>query len=238
MSKRNILTLLLIPIVSLSMMGQNDRKFIREGNKYFHQKHYDKAETAYRKAAAVNSQNAVAQYNLGCALMMQRKDSLSVLSYEKAGKLEKDPLRRSKAYHNMGVVLQNHQQYEPAIEAYKESLRNNPNDNETRYNLALCQKMLKKQQQNQQNQNQQNKQQDKQQNQQDQQDKKQQQNQQQKNQNEQNNDKDSNDQQQKKMSRENAEQMLNAAMQEEKRTQEKLEKAIQGSQKRSLEKNW
>ena len=117
----------------------------------------------------------------------------------------------------MGVILQSSKQLPQCIEAYKQSLRNNPKDNETRYNLALAQKQLKDQQQNQQNQDQQQNKQDQ------KQDDKQQNKEQQQNQNQ--------------MSKENAQQLLNAVMQDEKNVQDKVKKQIQ-VQGRKLEKDW
>ncbi|MBQ5495769.1 MAG: tetratricopeptide repeat protein, partial [Prevotella sp.] len=155
------------------------------------------------------------------------KDSLAITQLEKAGKLETNPLRRAQAYHNIGVICQQHQLFGEAIEAYKEALRNNPADDETRYNLELC-KRQQKQQQNQQNQG--NNKQDKQ-----DKDKQDQQKQQQQKQQQQKQEQQKQDQQ---MSKENAEQLLNAAMQEEKQTQERMKKAQQQPQKRRLEKNW
>lgn len=84
-------------------------------------------------------------YNLGCALMMQQKDSMAMVQYQHAAQEETNVLRRSKSYHNMGVIMQNHREYAKAIECYKMALRCNPQDNETRYNLALCKKLLKNQ---------------------------------------------------------------------------------------------
>lgn len=140
-------------------------------------------------------------------------------------------MKLAQIYHNMGVILQSSKQLPQCIEAYKESLRNNPKDNETRYNLALAQKQLKDQQQNQQNQDQkQNKQ-----------DQKQDDKQQNKDQQEQNKKDQQNPQQpqqnQNQMSKENAEQLLNAAMQDEKNVQDKVKKQIQ-VQGRKLEKDW
>lgn len=63
--------------------------------------------------------------------------------FESASKVEKDKDKLAQIYHNMGVILQSSKQYPQCIEAYKESLRNNPKDDETRYNLALAQKLLK-----------------------------------------------------------------------------------------------
>ena len=74
--------------------------------------------------------------------------------YVGATKVEKGKSNLAQIYHNMGVIFHSQKDYAKAVEAYKQSLRNNPKDDETRYNLALAQKMLKDQQQDQQNQNQ------------------------------------------------------------------------------------
>ena len=154
----NVAKLMLLGLM-LTMFNQvtfaQDRQYIRQGNKLYRQQGFDKAEVEYRKALAKNPRNTQAMYNLGCALMQQQKDSAAIVQFENAGRAETSPIRKSMSYHNMGFICQKHQMYGEAIEAYKESLRNNPNDNETRYNLALCKRMLKQQQQNQ-NQNQKN----------------------------------------------------------------------------------
>ena len=189
----------------------------------------------YRKAVEKNPRNAQANYNLGNALMLQRKDSLSINQLQTAAKLENNPIRRAQAYHNIGVICQQRQMFGEAIEAYKESLRNNPTDNETRYNLALCKRQQKQQQQNQQNQNKDNK--DNKDKNKDKQDKQDQQKQDEQKKDEQQK-QDQQKQDDQKMSRENAEQMLNAAIQEEKQTQERMKKAQQKAGKRVLQKNW
>ena len=165
-------------------------------------------------------------YNLGCALMMQQKDSADIVQFENAGKMDTSPIRKSMSYHNMGVICQKHQLYGEAIQAYQESLRNNPNDNETRYNLSLCKRLQKKQQQNNQNQNQDN------------QNDKNKDKQDQKSQDKQNNNDQQKQQPKEQMSKENAEQLLNAAVQEEKATQQRMKKAMQEPRSRKLQKNW
>jgi tetratricopeptide (TPR) repeat protein len=171
-------------------------------------------------------------YNLGNTLMQQNKLQEAMEQFVAATKMEKDKGNLAQIYHNMGVIFQSGKDYAKAVEAYKESLRNNPKDNETRYNLALAQKMLKDQEQNQQNQDQnqdkkeQEKEQDK-----DKQDQKEQ-------------DQQNQDQQQQppqpqenQMSKENAEQLLKSVMQDEKDVQDKVKKqqVIQGGR---LEKDW
>lgn len=225
-----IILLLIIGGLSVSetASAQTDRQNIRTGNKLYRSQQLDKAEVAYRKALTENPRNPQAMYNLGCALLSQERDSAAIVQFENAAKMETSARRRSMIFHNIGWICQKNQLYGDAIEAYKESLRNNPNDNETRYNLALCQR----QQKNQSQQNQQNKQ-----NQQNQQNKDQQQQQQQ-----QQDKQDKQDQQKQppkeQMSKENAEQLLNAAMQDEKRTQERMKDAQRRQSRRKLDKNW
>jgi Ca-activated chloride channel family protein len=218
----------LLLLMAVTAGAQTDRQLVRQGNRQFRKGNAADAEVSYRKAVEKQPRNAQANFNLGNALMAQRKDSLAVTQFEKAAKLETNPLRRAQAYHNIGVMCQQHQMFGEAIEAYKEALRNNPADDQTRYNLELCKRQQKQQQQNQNQQNQQNK------------DNKDQKDKDNKDQQQQQKDQQKQDQQKQdqQMSKENAEQLLNAAMQEEKQTQERMKKAQQKAQRRSLEKNW
>lgn len=229
---RGVLLTLLICLTA-NANAQTDRKFVRDGNRMFHHQKYDKAEVLYRKAVAKNASNPQALYNLGCALMMQGKDSAAVTQYQNAAKVEKNKMRLAQIYHNIGVICQNHQMYDDAIKAYAQSLRNNPKDDETRYNLALCKRLQKKQPQNKDKNKNQNKDKDKKNNNKDnKQDKKDQ------NKNDNNKDKSQQQKSEEQMSKDNAEQLLNAAMQNEKATQQRLRKAQQKQSSRRLQKNW
>lgn len=219
--------------VSVAVYGQKtERDYLRSGNKLYKDSTFVKAEVDYRKALELEPKSTDAMYNLGNALLMQQKAKEAMEQFEAASRVEKDKAKLAQIYHNMGVILQSSKQLPQCIEAYKQALRNNPKDDETRYNLALAQKQLKDQQQ-QQDQNQekdqkQDQKKDEQQQNKDQQeqDKKgQQQNNQQQQQNE------------NQMSKENAEQLLKAAMQDEKNVQDKVKKAVQ-VQGRKLEKDW
>lgn len=226
MNKRLYILMLLL-IVAGSVMAQSDRSYMRKGNRYYRDSTYIKAETEYRKALEKNPKSTDAMYNLGNALLFQQKGKEAMEQYESVSKIEKNKKKLAQTYHNAGVILQSSKQYQQSIEAYKEALRNNPHDDETRYNLALAQKMLKDQQQQQNQQNQQQKQNQKD----DKQDQnKDQQNEQQQKQQQQNQNKD-------EMSKENAEQLLNAVMQDEKDVQDKVKKSIQ-IQGKKLDKDW
>ena len=226
--KRAAAMLCLLLVVASASAQMTDRQYIRQGNKQFRSGDYANAEVSYRKAIEKNAKNAQAAFNLGNALMAQKKDSAAVEQFEGAARLETNPLRKAQAYHNMGVICQTHKMYGEAIEAYKNALRLNPKDDETRYNLVLCkhQKQKQDQQQNQQGGDNDKKQDDKQ--------KDQQQPDQQK-------DKQDDKQQEQpkpQMSKDNAEQLLNAAIQNEKQTQEKMKQQQQQPQRRNVQKNW
>ena len=228
---RNIVIFILLTVVSTAF-AQNDRDYIRSGNRLYRAKKFDKAEVEYRKALSVNAENPQAVYNLGCALMMLQKDSVAVLQFERASQLETNKFRRAKSNHNMGVVFQNHKMYDKAIEAYKKALRDNPNDDQTRYNLALCKKLLKNQPKNN-DKNNDNK--DK--------DNKQDKDNKDKERDKNKDDKDDKQKQQnppqnEQMSKDNAEQLLNAVMQDEKQTQQRLQKAMQQPRRSRNNKNW
>ena len=218
---------------------KTDRDYLRSGNRLYRDSMYTKAEVDYRKALEANARSAQASFNLGNALLRQQKPKEAMQAYEQAVKLETNKGRLASIYHNMGVILQSQKQFGPAIECYKDALRRNPASNESRYNLVLCQHQLKNNPQQDQQQDGQdnkdgkdkNKEEDKDSNKQDKQqqnkDKKEEhQQQQQQQQNEEN------------MSKENAEQLLNAAMQEDKESQERIRKAMAQQQRRRLEKQW
>ncbi|MBQ7415111.1 MAG: VWA domain-containing protein [Prevotella sp.] len=228
---RKKVAIILLLLMAVGAQAQSDRDYIRQGNKLFRAGKFAEAEVDYRKAIEKNAKNPQAAYNLGNALLAQKKDSAAIVQYQQAAKLETNQKRRSYAYHNIGVICQGHQMYGEAIEAYKEALRNNPNDDETRYNLELCKRQQKQQQQNQQNQQQKQNKDNK-----DKQDKNKDQNEQ--DQQKQQDKKQQQEQQKPQMSKENAEQLLNAAMQEEKNTQQRIKNAQHQKQTRKLQKNW
>ena len=218
-------------LVAMTAQAQKaERDYIRKGNRLFADSTFVDAEVNYRKALDVNPKSTVSMYNLANTLLAQNKVEEAMQQYVAASKLEKDKGNLAQIYHNMGVIFHGQKDLQKAIEAYKESLRNNPHDDETRYNLALAQKQQNEQQQQHQEQNQNQEQQEQQQKEQEQQQENKEQEQEQYQQKQQQQNKE-------EMSKENAEQLLRSVMQDEKDTQEKLKKqqVIQGGQ---LQKDW
>ena len=146
--------ILFLAIAGNVFAQKTDRDYLRSGNKLYNDSLFIKAEVDYRKALEQNPQSTDAMFNLSNSLLMQQKAKEAMEQLESVAKIEKDKSKLAEIYHNMGVILHVNKQYPQCIEAYKEALRNNPKDDETRYNLALAQKMLKDQQQQQQEQQQ------------------------------------------------------------------------------------
>ncbi len=201
-----------------------ETQFMRRANRYYESKAYDKAIEYYQKTLELDSTNSRARYNLGNTYLAQRKPKEAMKEYEKAVAQEKNPFYKAAMYHNMGVILQSQKQFGPAIDCYKNSLRNYPVDDRTRYNLALCQHQLKNQPQNQ--------------NQQSQNDNKDQKNNNKQQQQQQKPDEQKQQEQKSQMSKDNADQMLRAAMMQENRTQQKLNQHKQHPRRKNAEKNW
>ena len=113
-----------------------ERDYIRKGNRLFNDSVFVDAEVNYRKALEANPKSTVSMYNLGNTLSQQQKFQDAMEQYVSASKIEKDKMKLAHIYHNMGVIFQAGKDYAKAVDAYKMSLRNNPTDHETRYNLA------------------------------------------------------------------------------------------------------
>ena len=130
-----------------------------EGSKKLSEDKFVDAEIDYRRAIAKSDENAAAPYNLGNAYYSNETYSEAFGRFKEAGELATDKSEKHNAYHNMGNVFMKRKDYQKAVEAYKEALRNDPTDEETRYNLALAKEMLKKdQEKNDQNQDNEDKQ--------------------------------------------------------------------------------
>ncbi|MCM1107857.1 MAG: tetratricopeptide repeat protein [Clostridium sp.] len=240
MVKKYSLTVGLLWLVLPVCAQQEARNLVRSGLRLYADSLYTKAEVDFRKAIDLSSTFALAHYNLAASLMRENNLEEGLKEMEVAAKGFVNPYRKAKAYHNIGVILQASEKYQEAIEAYKESLRNNPDDDGTRYNLALCQYLLKNnpQDNDQQNQDQQNEGQDKT----DEEKKDSDKENQSKDDSQQDQNKEEEQKQQQQpqnnMSQENAEQLLKAAMQDEKDVQDRMNRQQKSGQKRRLEKQW
>jgi len=134
--------------------AENSLDLTFQGNSDLTQNQDDiQAEMAYRRAISENDSNSVAKYNLGNLYYNNNSMGEAFMRYKEAGLNSQDKAEKHKAYHNLGNVFMKNKEFSKAVEAYKEALRNDPTDDETRYNLALAKQEREKQQdQNQDNQ--------------------------------------------------------------------------------------
>lgn len=245
----SILTIFLITL-AISSYGQNERKFVRQGNKYYEMAmqdstkldtvQFNKAEIEYRKAIEKKPEDTKWNFNLADALYKQRKFEESAEKFKDIAERASDKIDKSRALHNMGNSMLMNNKLDESIEAYKQALRNNPDDLETKYNLLYAMN-LKKKQDEQKKKKDQDKNKDKDQKKDQNKDqKKDQKKDQDKKKDEQNKDQQQNQQpQQNKISKQNAEQMLQALENNEKKIQEKVKKVqAMKAQSKNVDKDW
>lgn len=132
-----------------------ENNLIAEGNEFQKNEVYTQAEATYRKALSLNNLNAKGQHNLGNALYRTKDYEQANQRFFQTQKNSTDKTDKHLAFHNMGNGYMQQKQYEKAVAAYQNALRNNPTDDQTRYNYALAKELLKKEQENQDQQDQQ-----------------------------------------------------------------------------------
>jgi tetratricopeptide (TPR) repeat protein len=227
--KARLISLLLLFMLTVPAFAQKENALLRKGNSQYDKGNFKEAEKDYRKALEINKESVKGQFNLGTTVYQEKNfDESAKLYGELAGK-NQDRDIQAKIYHNEGNSFLEAKQYDKSILAYKNALMNNPSDLDTKYNLEYAKMMLKKQQ------DQQKKDQDK--KNEDKQDQK-------KDKKDQNKDQQKKDQQkqqpqdQKKLSKEDANRMLEALKNDEKRTMQKVKKEKVKVQVTGIDKDW
>jgi tetratricopeptide (TPR) repeat protein len=153
MMKKNNTGLLLALMLCFGMQqsfGQTAEQLIKEGNTKYAEQDYQGAQESYQQAVTAAPQSAEGNFNLGNTLFQQQQYDAAAEQFRIAAENTTDPTIRAKAYHNMGNAMLEKKDYSSSIDAYKRSLRENPADADTKYNLSYAQQMLKQQQQQQQ----------------------------------------------------------------------------------------
>ena len=212
--------------------AQNPNKFIRQGNNAYSDSSYTAAEESYRKALSANQDAFNAAFNLADAIYKQENYVESSALFQGLTAKAESKEEKAMAYHNLGNSLLQEEKIEESIEAYKNALRNNPSDANTKHNLAFAQRMKQQQEENKEEQQEENKEEQQEENKEEQQNGN---NQEQEPQEEQKPKKEQNPDQ---ISKEEAEKMLDALQQQEKELQEDLQKKKTKGVKLKIEKDW
>ena len=130
--------------ITSMLFSQNKDKNLYEGTELFSNKNFIAAESDFRVSQATNEEKkAVANYNLGNSIYRQNQPSEAKYKFLNAIETAKTKEEKHKAFHNLGNAFMLEENYSAAAEAYKNALRNNPYDEETRYNYALAKKKQK-----------------------------------------------------------------------------------------------
>jgi tetratricopeptide (TPR) repeat protein len=227
----------IFPIVyclsSLAVLAQHDeQKLIREGNKYYKKNKFSEAEKNYINALGKKPNSYRGIFNLGDALYKQGKYKESAEQFEILTQRKTSNDTLAKVYHNLGNAYLKQKEYEKSINAYKNALKKNSNDEETRYNLAYAQKMLKQQQEQQQQQQQKQNQDNKEQNKKDNENKNDNKNK------DKNKDENKEQQQKQNISKEDAQRLLEALNNDEKKLRDKMNEQKVRVAKTQIEKDW
>jgi len=231
-------------VAQLNQLSTNaEKKETRNGNHQFDKGVYTDAEASYKKALDKKNNMPEATFNLGDAVYEQKRYDEAAKQFQLSAQTNTDKTIKAKAYHNLGNTFLEQQKWEEASKAYKESLKNNPKDADTKYNLAYANAMLI-QQKNQDKQNKDNK--DKKDDKKDKKDDKKDQNKDDKNKDQnkdqQSKNQDKKDQQQKgqqpKLSKEEAEKLLQALQGEEQKTNQKMQQKQMKVVNVKIEKDW
>ena len=212
-----------------SIAQTSEWKNMQKGNRAFENKDYSKAELNYLNVLKAHPSSAEALFNLGNTQLGKNNAQAALDYFEKAKQSSADTTLTAMALHNQGYVYQasamsstkedeRQQHLRTAIDHYKQALRLNPADNNTRYNLALCQKLLKDSQQTTDN--------------------RQQTTDDKRNQQQNEASQQSTDNRQQSTDDKQTQQLLNLAKQAEKRAKEKVDKAMKNRRPKNLEKNW
>ncbi len=149
---------LILVLLQVVVFAQTANESLKQGNQLYKDKNYDEAEINYRKALEAEKKDPIkAEFNLGDALYKQERYEEATEQFTKVANQSKNNDLKAKAFHNLGNSYTKQEKYKEAVDAYKNSLKLNPKDNETRYNLAQSIKKLHQQQQQQQQQGDQDK---------------------------------------------------------------------------------
>lgn len=150
-----LIPVLLFIFISGELLGQNARQITRKGNKLYEDGNFTEAEVQYMKSLDADEKMFEAQFNMADAMIRQKKYDQAIEQLQILAGTTEENEQLAKIYHNMGNAYVASEDLSKSLESYKLSLRNNPTDDETRYNLAFVQHQLNKQQeQEQQNQDQ------------------------------------------------------------------------------------
>jgi len=145
MKKILVFGILFLSLFANSLFAENVKDYIKKGNSYYNSKKYKSAEVEYRKALELDPTNNYAKFNLGNTYYRQGNYDEAIKQFDAVNRSKFNKNDLAKAYYNLGNSMLQAKKYEDAIESYKKSLLNNPDDYDAKYNLEYARRMLQQQ---------------------------------------------------------------------------------------------
>jgi tetratricopeptide (TPR) repeat protein len=243
---KNNLLLLILLFFTIDALAQHPNSLVRKGNASYTDTLYSEAEQKYREALMKDQNSYAASFNLADAIYKQEKFSESTSLFKALSEKTQNKIEKSESFHNLGNSLMKEQKIDEAIEAYKNALRNNPKDIDTKHNLAYAQRMKNQQQkQEEEKEEEQDKDEEKEEEKEEEEEKKEEEKEEEKNNQEQNENSEEQSKEEPKkpqdpneMTEDEAEQILDALQQQEKELQEDLQKKKNKGVKLKILKDW
>jgi tetratricopeptide (TPR) repeat protein len=231
---------------TIDALAQHPNSLVRKGNASYTDTLYSEAEQKYREALMKDQNSYAASFNLADAIYKQEKFSESTSLFKALSEKTQNKIEKSESFHNLGNSLMKEQKIDEAIEAYKNALRNNPKDIDTKHNLAYAQRMKNQQQkQEEEKEEEQDKDEEKEEEKEEEEEKKEEEKEEEKNNQEQNENSEEQSKEEPKkpqdpneMTEDEAEQILDALQQQEKELQEDLQKKKNKGVKLKILKDW
>jgi tetratricopeptide (TPR) repeat protein len=158
---KNLVLILITLIASVSFSQEKEQllalkkanEYVYEGNALEENDDFVSAEMEYRKAISKQPTAVAGVYNLGNSYYKKGNFEEALYRHEQAAKTANSKSEKHKAFHNIGNILMQNKKCKEAVEAFKNALRNDPTDDETRYNYALAKECAEQQKQDQQDEN-------------------------------------------------------------------------------------
>ena len=233
------LTLFVILLNSVVVFAQHPNSKIRKGNTAYKDSSYSDAEQLYREALMKDQSSYEASFNMADAIYKQERYSEANSLFKALSEKTDDKIKKSESYHNLGNSLLKEQKLDEAIEAYKNALRNNPKDLDTKHNLAYAMRMKNQsQEEEKEDQKEEEKKEEKEEQKEEEKDKGENQNEKGEQSEEEKKEEPKQPQDPNEMTEEEAQQILDALQQQEKELQEDLQKKKQKGVKLKILKDW
>lgn len=146
---KRLLYISAILFISTTVFAQHPTKLMREGLLDYKQGNFAESISKYKQAIKKGADKNLANYNIGSAYYKAGKPDSALMYWQTVATTDKDKELQARSWHNIGNSLVKQGSLDKAVDAYKSALKLNPNDEDTRYNLAYAQRQMQQQQQQQ-----------------------------------------------------------------------------------------